>query len=945
MHIVYPQIGHYALPHLKLEPSRSFLRPGDSISVACHSSAGPHSEIIWEGLGGSVLPHNFKVDFNVQRIPKNLFLNKFPIIPQQIDNHLYITNADLANSGRYTCKSYTEDHQMYSAEYELNVEESPMSLEKRPPKVEHAEVRSTVVLRCNSEHYPATFHWSKEQGTISPEQDISSVSWKVFEIFYNGIFNSISVSLFQSELRLIEVQASDAGTYVCRATYAGGSTDIPTILVVTGAIPYFPQAPNSYMSFPKMEDVLYKFHFEVTFRPARPDGVLLYNGQRRGSGDFVAISLNDGYVEFRMDLGKQPIIVRSKNPVSMNDWHTVKVNRVRKDGYIIVDNEEPVSFPAHLRFQGLELEENLYIGGVPRPEDMAAHASSPRTGYVGCVSRLILGNREVSLKKEFLHQEGVTSCEPCDEDPCANNGVCVESQSLTGFTCVCAKGYTGNTCALIGESCTVGICNSGSCLNTDTGMQCLCPVNRTGSHCEITQPLDPERIEFQPASYAAYKAPRSGKFHVEFSIFPKSDEDALLAYMAESEMGIGEFASVAIKDKHLEVRFSTMANHLNPVIVRSEKPIEVNTWTDVVAGRRHSEGYLQLDGGQEQKARTSSTGKALAIKTPLFIGGHPHTVELNRGVAMNGDSFEGRIRNLKITNQNVDMVAALKDSANLRNYVEEKIQKNESYEQPEENEVEDEDEECPLGYGGRHCKDVIDRCLAHEPCMNGGTCRLINGGQETTCDCPLGYGGESCELASKIHYTARLKGDGYLELDRSILSNSSYQNSTEIAILFSTTQPNGLLFWYGPEKGQAFVGQDFMSVSIRDGHVEFAYRLDGEETVISQDDVAVDNGEKTIVIIKRNYNVGSLEVASFTEYGESRPGSRVIAYLPGNIYIGGAPNIVHTTGGRMTQGFTGCVHVVEPSVGGPIDLGTSAHGGLNVQSCPRWVIVGRWTSD
>lgn len=50
-----------------------------------------------------------------------------------------------------------------------------MSLEKLPPKVEHAEVRSTVVLRCNSDLYPATFHWSKEQGTLSAEQDISSV--------------------------------------------------------------------------------------------------------------------------------------------------------------------------------------------------------------------------------------------------------------------------------------------------------------------------------------------------------------------------------------------------------------------------------------------------------------------------------------------------------------------------------------------------------------------------------------------------------------------------------------------------------------------------------------------------------------------------------------------------------------------------------------------------
>lgn len=726
---------------------------------------------------------------------------------------------------------------------------------------------------------------------------------------------------------MIEVQASDAGTYVCRATHSGGSVDIPTILVVTGAIPYFPQAPNSYMSFPKMEDVLYKFNFELTFKPERADGILLYNGQRRGSGDFVAVSLNDGYVEFRMDLGKQPIIVKSKDPITMGEWHTVMVNRVRKDGYIIVDNEEPVPFPHNVRFQGLELEENLYLGGVPRAEDMAPHSSSPRSGYVGCVSRLVLGNREVSLKKDFLHQEGVTSCEPCADDPCSNRGVCVESQSMNGYSCICAKGYTGNTCDVIGDSCTVGACNSGACLNTETGMQCLCPANRTGSHCDVFQPLDPERLEFQAASFAAYKAPRSGKFHVEFSLFPLSDGDALLAYMAESEKGIGDFASVAIKDKHLEVRFNTLANHLNPVVVRSAEPIETGKWTEVVAGRRHSEGYLQLNGGQEQKERTASMSKALTIKTPLFIGGRPHNVALNRGVSMNGDSFKGRIANLKISTQPINMVAGLKDSANLRNF-----QEGQTGEKYLDNEV---DEECPIGYGGKYCKEVIDLCLAVQPCMNGGTCRLINGGTDTKCDCPLGHSGDSCQLTSKIVYTAQFKGDGYLELARNILANSSYQNSTEIAIMFSTLQPNGLLLWYGPENGQAFVGQDFLSVSVRDGHVEFAYRVDGEEKVISQEEVPVDNGGTHILIIKKNFNMGSLEVDHFTEHGEARPGPRVISYLPGSIYIGGAPNLSQTTGGRMTQGFSGCVHVVEPLLGGPVDLGHQSLSGRNVASCPR----------
>lgn len=54
-----------------------------------------------------------------------------------------------------------------------------------------------------------------------------------------------------------------------------------------------------------------------------------------------------------------------------------------------------------------------------------------------------------------------------------------------------------------------------------------------------------------------------------------------------------------------------------------------------------------------------------------------------------------------------------------------------------------------------------------------------------------------------------------------------------------------------------------------------------------------------------------------------------------NDFPGGAPNLAVTTGGRMTQGFQGCVHIVEPTIGGPVDLGKSARSGVNVAACPR----------
>lgn len=156
------------------------------------------------------------------------------------------------------------------------------------------------------------------------------------------------------------VHAKDAGTYICTASGGSNSVEMPTTLVVTGAIPYFPQAPKSYLIFPKLEDAYMKFNFEVTFNPEHANGLILYNGQKRSEGNFIALSLNDGYPEFRFDFGSGTTIIRAEKPIELKQWHTIKVHKVRKEGYLLVDDQHPVSFPPTTR-AGVELLENLYV--------------------------------------------------------------------------------------------------------------------------------------------------------------------------------------------------------------------------------------------------------------------------------------------------------------------------------------------------------------------------------------------------------------------------------------------------------------------------------------------------------------------------------------------------------------------------------------------------------
>ena len=50
---------------------------------------------------------------------------------------------------------------------------------------------------------------------------------------------------------------------------------------------------------------------EVTIKPTAPDGILLYNGLHdNGQGEFMAVSMRDGHVEFAFDLGTGVTFVR-----------------------------------------------------------------------------------------------------------------------------------------------------------------------------------------------------------------------------------------------------------------------------------------------------------------------------------------------------------------------------------------------------------------------------------------------------------------------------------------------------------------------------------------------------------------------------------------------------------------------------------------------------------
>uniref|UniRef100_A0A1B0GJ83 Laminin G domain-containing protein n=1 Tax=Lutzomyia longipalpis TaxID=7200 RepID=A0A1B0GJ83_LUTLO len=172
----------------------------------------------------------------------------------------------------------------------------------------------------------------------------------------------------------------------------------------------------------------------------------------------------------------------------------------------------------------------------------------------------------------------------------------------------------------------------------------------------------------------------------------------------------------------------------------------------------------------------------------------------------------------------------------------------------------------------------------------------------------------------QLDFSAQLEGNGFIELDYfTVGPNSSVQHETALAIIFSTTAPNGLLLWHGQKSTAAVPRGDFVALAANGGYLEFVFRSTAKRRV------------------SRAANQGSLELDNYIDYGETRASSRSM-HLPGHIHIGGIPKASNLTGGRYRESFNGCIHVVQDITRGPINFGVFAVNAENVHSCahPSW---------
>ncbi|XP_023271432.1 basement membrane-specific heparan sulfate proteoglycan core protein [Seriola lalandi dorsalis] len=880
---------------------------GNSVEFECQAVGDPEPTVKWSKVGGA-LPTHIMVKGGMLKIDQ-------------------VTEAD---AGQYRCTA-TNDVGSVQSQVVLNVQSLPQIAAL--PETKEVTVGSDAVLPCVASGYPVPeIKWSKLEGELPPK-----------------CFQEVNV------LTVPRITHDDSGTYVCTASNKQGKVEaFTTLMVHERVMPYFAQEPLSYLTLPTIKNAYKAFSIKINFRPDNVDGMILYNGQRRTTGaDFISLGLVGGRLEFRFDVGSGMASIRDPNPIKLGEFHTVELYRNHTLGYIIVDGGEPINGSSQGKFQGLDLNEELHVGGYPN-YTLLAKTAGIKTGFVGCIRQLVIQGEEVIFKDLDRSSTGVSNCPTCKDHPCQNGGRCEDSDASL-YKCSCPRGFTGSNCQHHSSlHCHSEACGpDATCINRLNGLgyDCRCHLGKFGNKCMdgelVTTPLfDGEE------SYIAY--PPLTNIHDDLRVeleFKPVDRDGLMFFCGGKKMKVEDFVAISMVDGHVEFRYELGTGQ---AILLSAEPVSLGQWHRVVAERNKRAGHLRVDQGQVERKTSPGKAQGLNIHTPMYLGGVPNMDILPKPANIS-ELFQGCIGEVSINNKKVDLSYSFTESRSIRKCVDNSpcdrrpclngghCMSSAEYEYQCL---------CRDGFEGERCEVVKDVCQNNLQCQNGGSC--VDG----QCVCAPGYTGLNCEESqvssfpealwnlevseandSPYQYAAHFHNDGYIALPKSIFPRSAHDSPETIELEINTGSSEGLILWQGVELGEHGRGKDFISLGLQNGHLVFSYQLgSGEAQILSQR--SINDGKWHKITAVRTGKDGYIQIdGGAALHGQSK-GKSLMVNTKGSVYLGGAPDMAAMTGGKFLSGMTGCVRNLTLMNARPgqqpaqaIDLQSHAAHGINVQPC------------
>ncbi|XP_057175888.1 agrin isoform X4 [Triplophysa rosa] len=675
---------------------------------------------------------------------------------------------------------------------------------------------------------------------------------------------------------------------------------------------------KSYLAFQTMK-AYHTVRIAMEFRASEMTGILLYNGQN-GKKDFLSLALVDGKVELRFNTGSGTASVVSKVLVKPGRWHQLVVVRNRRNAMLSVDNEPSVEGQSPPGTDGLNLDTDLFIGGVP--EDMISDVkerTSVTAGLVGCVRMLDVNNDPYNLQENkdyVLYGSGVGECgnNPCLPNLCKNGGLC-QVKEAEMFHCKCVSGFSGPTCADAHYPCDPNKCHPSSRCQVlpEGGYKCECPMGREGKHCEkVSDKVGAFIPYFTGESFLELKGLHlyGQDLRQKFSmtvVLLANDSKGMIFYNGQKTDGKGDFISLSLNDGILEFRYDLGKG---PAVIRSKEKIRLNEWNTVNLERASRKGEISINGKDPVKGESPKSRKGqhtdLNLKESLFVGGAPDLRKVARVAAIK-DGFKGAIQ--KITLMGIPVLKG-------------------------DNALQSSDVSM---YPYHPCsKDV---------CKNGGRCNPLLDSYE--CVCLHGFVGAHCQetiYEKSAGDTEAIAFDGhtFIEYHNGVtkspesLENPSDQsekallvNKFELSI--KTEATHGLILW----SGKGVERSDYIALAIVDGWVQMTYDL-GSKPVVLRSSVRVNTNHWIRIKASRALRDGSLQVGNEAAVTGSSPLAATQLDTDGALWLGGLEEL--TVARRLPKaystGFVGCVkdvivdgvelHLVEDALNSPKILHCSA---------------------
>ncbi|XP_032376917.1 agrin isoform X11 [Etheostoma spectabile] len=664
---------------------------------------------------------------------------------------------------------------------------------------------------------------------------------------------------------------------------------------------------QSYLAFPTMS-AYHTVRIAMEFRASEMTGILLYNGQD-GKKDFISLALVNGKVELRFNTGSGTGTVVSKVQINQGRWHQLVVTRNRRNAMLSVDNEPHIEGESPRGTDGLNLDTDLFIGGVP--EEMkqdVRERTAVATGLVGCIRLLDVNNRVLNLQEsegDSLYGSGVGECgnNPCQPNPC-NNGAACQVKEAEMFHCKCSKGFWGPTCADVHDPCEPNRCHPSSQCQAlpEGGYKCECPMGREGRHCEkVAERRGAYMPLFNGDSYLELKGlhlyGHDLRQKVSMTvILMANDSNGLIFYNGQKSDGKGDFISLSLNNGILEFRYDLGKG---PATIRSKEAIQLNVWNTINLERSNRKGEIMVNRKDPVRGEAPKSRKNLHVdlnlKESLYVGGAPDYSRLARVAALT-DGFKGTIQKIILMGTTILREENALRSSNIATF---------------------QDHPC-----------------SQEPCHNGGRCNPLLETYE--CACLSGFSGGRCQntiYEKSAGETEAIAFDGrtFIEYHNAVTKSEKalLVNKFELSIRTEATQ--GLVLW----SGKGVERSDYIALAIVDGHVQMTYDL-GSKPVVLRSSVRVDTNRWIRIKASRALRDGSLQVGNEAAVTGSSPLAATQLDTDGALWLGGLEElaVARRLPKAYSTGFVGCVkdvvvdgvelHLVEDALNSPRILHCSA---------------------